>query len=57
MTELKRILMQRDELSAEEADDLILEMREAVYAAGEDPEAVLHDYAQLEPDYVCDLLG
>jgi hypothetical protein len=54
METLKDIFMRRDNMTAEEADDLISEMRDEV-AAGVDPEDVLYDQG-LEPDYVFDLL-
>ena len=56
LTELHRVLMRRDEMSADEADELIQEARERV-EDGEDPEEILHDEFKLEPDYVFDLLG
>lgn len=53
MSTLKKIFMRRDGLTSEEADDLILEMKQQV-AEGMDPEEVL--YAEgLEPDYELDL--
>lgn len=55
METLKQVLMRRDKLSSDEADELIAEAKELV-AAGEDPEEVLYDEFGLEPDYVFDLL-
>lgn len=52
---LKRVLMKRDELTSEEADDVIADMRRQVLA-GADPEEVLYSEVGLEPDYVFDLL-
>ena len=54
MSELKKVLMQRDELSSDEADDLIADMKQQVLD-GENPDDVLYDIG-LEPDYVFDLL-
>ena len=54
-SQLKRILMRRDRLSEDEADDLINEAKERV-AAGEDPDDILHDEFGLEPDYIFDIL-
>jgi hypothetical protein len=54
MSELKRALMHRDELSSEEADEVISEMQRQV-ANGADPEDVLYDEG-LEPDYLFDLI-
>ena len=53
MTETKRILMERDELTSEEADELIAETREALNNG--DWEA-MEDYLGLEPDYIFDVL-
>ena len=55
METLKQVLMRRDGLTSEQADEEILEAREAV-AAGEDPEEVLEDWFGLEPDYIFDLI-
>ena len=55
MTELKRIIMERDDLSSSEADLLISQAREMVLD-GEDPEEVLYEEFGLEPDYIMDLL-
>lgn len=41
--------------SPEEVDDIILSMKESVLE-GNDPEDVLWDHANLESDYVFDLL-
>lgn len=56
MESLKEVLMRRDGMSGEDADELIAEAREAV-AGGEDPEEMLEFYFGLEPDFVFDLLG
>lgn len=53
MTETKRILMERDDLTSEEADELIAETREALNNG--DWEA-MEDYLGLEPDYIFDVL-
>lgn len=55
MTELKQIIMRRDELTSEEADKQIADAQELVLA-GHDPEEVLSEEFGLEPDYVFDLL-
>lgn len=54
MTELMKVLMERDELSMAEAAERIKELKQQV-ANGEDPEDVLYDI-ELEPDYSLDLL-
>lgn len=53
--DLKQVLMRRDGLTSEEADELINEAKERV-AEGADPEEVLYDDFGLEPDYIFDLL-
>lgn len=55
MKTLKQVLMRRDKLSSDEADEAIAEAKELV-AAGEDPEDVLYNEFGLEPDYIFDLL-
>jgi hypothetical protein len=55
MSELKRVIMQRDGISEAEADDLIDEAKKEVMA-GADPEEVLEEMFGLEPDYIFDLL-
>lgn len=49
-----RIFMTRDEMSHQEAIELLQEMRQQV-TAGDDPEEVLYENG-LEPDYIFDLL-
>lgn len=53
-SELKQVLMNRDKISAKDADDQISEMRESIME-GEDPEEVLMGYG-LEMDYFFDLI-
>ena len=53
MTETKRILMERDELTSEEADELIAETREALNNGDWD---AMEDYLGLAPDYIFDVL-
>ncbi len=53
---LKEVLMRRDRLTAEEADNMIEGARQDV-REGADPEEVLADWFGLEPDYVFDLLA
>ena len=55
MYSIKSVLMRRDGLTPDEADDMIEEARQLV-AEGENPERVLRVEFGLEPDYVCDLL-
>jgi len=55
MESLKEVLMRRDEMSSEEANELIEEAKERVID-GEDPEEVLLDMFGLEPDFIFDIL-
>jgi hypothetical protein len=52
---LKQVIMRRDGLSSQEADELIESAREQILE-GEDPEEVLLNDFGLEPDYIFDLL-
>lgn len=56
MTSLKQVLMERDELTSKEADELIAEARRMILEDGEDPGEVLYEEFGLEPDYIFDLL-
>lgn len=53
---LKEVLMSRDGYTEQEAEELITSARERVLEGGEDPDEVLLDEFNLEPDYVMDLL-
>ena len=55
MSELKKVLMERDGMTEEEANAEIVDMRNRVYE-GENPEEVLYDIG-LEPDYIFDIIG
>jgi hypothetical protein len=57
LTELHRVLMRRDEMTAEDVDEWIRAAQQAVLEDGEDPEDILHEEFGLEPDYVLELLG
>ena len=61
MESLKDVLMRRDKMSVEEADEAIDEAKKALqeYLANDDlagAEDVCSQYFGLEPDYVFDLL-
>ena len=56
MKTIKQVLMRRDRISANEADEMIEYAKERI-ADGEDPEDVCRDEFGLEPDYVLELLG
>ncbi len=53
---IKQVLMRRDGLSADEADEMIDYAKERI-ADGQDPEEVCAEEFGLEPDYVLELLG
>lgn len=55
MNALKQILRERDGLSGVEADDILNDLGDLVFA-GENPEELLMDELGLEPDYLFDLL-
>jgi hypothetical protein len=54
MESLKEVLIRRDKMTSENADDLINEMKSRMYE-GENPEELLYEIG-LEPDYIFDLL-
>lgn len=56
METLKQVIMRRDKLTSEEADELIDAAREEI-ANGADPEEILYSDFGLEPDYIFDLIG
>lgn len=53
---LKQVIMRRDGLTSQEADELIESAREQIFEEGIDPEEVLLNDFGLEPDYIFDLL-
>lgn len=55
MSELKKVLMERDNLSSDEADQKINVVANRVIS-GEDAETLLMEEFGLEPDYLMDLL-
>ncbi len=54
MREIERILINRDEMTEEEAKEVVAESRARIFD-GEDPEEVLYDLG-LEPDYIFELI-
>jgi len=56
MQTIVEVLMQRDDMTREAAEEAVQDARERV-AQGEDPEELLHEDFGLEPDYIFDLLG
>ena len=55
MSDLKTVLMNRDNMSSAQADKAISEARDRMID-GEDPEEILLEEFGLEPDYVFDLI-
>lgn len=57
---LVEILMERDGMSREEAEELVNMTREEVFASFEDPDAdpeeIIASNLGLEPDYIFDLI-
>ena len=61
MNRIVKILMQRDEMSKEEAEELLQETREAMMEAIDaghyiEAEDIMVDYLGLEPDYIFDII-
>lgn len=54
---LKEVLMRRDHMTSQEADEVIQFARDCVLEDGEDPEDVLLEHFGLELDYFLDLIG
>lgn len=53
MTKVEKILMKRDNVTLDEAREMIAECREALEAGDYD---AIHDYLELEDDYIFDIL-
>jgi hypothetical protein len=61
METIKQVLMRRDKMSAEEADDIITEATREVQRCADNndlqgAEDVISDYFGLEPDFLMELL-
>lgn len=59
MESIRDVLMSRDGMSAEEADELIERAREDLQirlARGEQPDDICQEWFGLEPDYLMELL-
>ena len=62
MNEIVKILMERDDMSQEEAEDLLNDAKEEAKIVLEEGgslgeiEDILKDYFSLEPDYIFDLI-
>lgn len=62
MLNVIQVLMTRDCLTQEEAEEQVAECRSAIYTVldsdtGETPEDVVMDMLQLEPDYLFEILN
>ena len=60
MRTIKQILIDRDGMSAEDAEELIAEAKEDMYerlGLGEMPENICGEWFGLEPDYLFELTG
>ena len=56
---IKSVLMRRDGMTEEEADDLIREAKDDLHtrlAEGEMPEDICEEWFGLEPDYIDELI-
>ena len=60
-TGIKEVLMRRDKMTSEEADELIAEARteleERIANGNSSADDICEEFFGLEPDYVWDLLG
>jgi len=52
---IKQVLISRDGLTSQEADEEIKQLRQRVWD-GENPEEILFNELRLEPDYIMDLI-
>ena len=52
---IKQVLIGRDGLTSQEADEEIKQLRQRVWD-GENPEEILFNELRLEPDYIMDLI-
>ena len=61
MSDLKRVLMKRDEITSDEADDLINAARDKLFelidqGETEEAENICENHFSLETDYIMDLM-
>lgn len=56
MNRIIEILMRRDNMSYEDAKELVDETREEMITNPDEAEDILQDYLGLEPDYIMDIL-
>jgi hypothetical protein len=52
---IKQVLIKRDGMTSQEADEEIKQLRQKVWD-GENPEEILFNELRLEPDYIMDLI-
>lgn len=62
METIKQVIMRRDNLTSEQADELIEEAKKTLYTYlmqddQESAENICEEYFGLEPDYIMELLG
>ena len=59
MESIKEILMRRDNMAEDEADELISQAKEDLYTRlenGETPHDICDEWFELEPDYIYELM-
>ena len=59
MNKVVEILIERDQITQEEAESLVKETRDEILSLDDITEAedIIQDYLQLEPDYLQDILS
>lgn len=57
ISKVLKILQERDDISLEDAKDLVDETREMIIREPEDAEQIMAEQLGLEPDYLFDVLG
>lgn len=59
MNKVVEILIERDQITQEEAESLVRETRDEIFSLDDITEAddIIQDYLQLEPDYLQDILS
>lgn len=59
MNKVVEILIERDQITQEEAESLVRETRDEILSLDDITEAddIIQDYLQLEPDYLQDILS
>ena len=56
METIKQILMRRDEMTSEDADEMVEAAKREFREEGGDPEEIIAEWFGLEPDYAWELL-